>query len=110
MAGDITITGQGMTAITPTTPTKEAITHYLLVYIYTAFVLMVAIVLMNLLIGLAVNDIQGIYAEASINKLVKQTILLNTLESSFKGPLIRFCLPKQFQSNYINLFKTGSEK
>lgn len=108
IAGDITIVTEGQRRFTPNDDRTEVAAHFLLVYIYTAYIMIVAIVLANLLIGLAVNDIQGIYAEASIDKLVKQTRLLNAAESGFHGKWLRSLIPVRFLENHIYLFKPTS--
>ncbi|CAL8091601.1 unnamed protein product [Orchesella dallaii] len=109
MAGDITIPMNLAKTSGFQKSNNEGISQFVIVYIYTAYVLTVGIVLMNLLIGLAVNDIQGIYAEASMHRLTKQTILLNTLETNFSGKWIGKWIPKRFVMKYITLFPSAEK-
>jgi len=57
MAGDISIP-MNLTRSENFIANNQELSQFIMVYIYTAYVFTVGIVLMNLLIGLAVNDIQ----------------------------------------------------
>ncbi|XP_034482338.1 transient receptor potential channel pyrexia [Drosophila innubila] len=68
--------------------------------IFLAFVLLVTVILTNLMLGLAVSDIQGLQVSASLDRLVRQAELVSRLESFFfsrllrNAPLVHYCKRK----------------
>lgn len=58
------------------------------------FVLLVTLILNNLMVGLAVSDIQGLQQSAGLDRLVRQTQLVAHLESMLFSRLLG-CLPKR---------------
>lgn len=57
--------------------------------IFLSFVLLVTVILTNLMVGLAVSDIQGLQVSASLDRLVRQAELVSRLESLFFSRLLR---------------------
>ncbi|XP_055322540.1 transient receptor potential channel pyrexia isoform X2 [Sitodiplosis mosellana] len=62
--------------------------------LFFAFVVLVTIILTNLLVGLAVSDIQGLQASAGLDRLTRQVELVARLESLFFSKLLRSAPPK----------------
>jgi len=60
------------------------VTAHLLVFL---FIFLVSIILMNLLVGLAVSDIQGLSKSAKLNQLVQQVELINYMEGWLFSPI-----------------------
>lgn len=60
---------------------------------FIAFVILVTIILTNLLVGLAVSDIQGLQASAGLDRLTRQAELVARLESLFFSKLFRSAPP-----------------
>lgn len=60
---------------------------------FFAFVLLVTIILTNLLVGLAVSDIQALQESAGLDRLTRQVELIARLESLFFSKLLRSAPP-----------------
>lgn len=58
-------------------------------FIFLSFVLLVTVILTNLMVGLAVSDIQGLQVSATLDRLVRQAELVSRLESLFFSRLLR---------------------
>lgn len=56
---------------------------------FFTFVLLVTVILTNLLVGLAVSDIQGLQASAGLDRLCRQAELVARLEGLFFSKLLR---------------------
>lgn len=56
---------------------------------FATFVVLVTVILTNLLVGLAVSDIQGLQASAGLDRLSRQVELVARLESLFFSRLLR---------------------
>ena len=54
------------------------------------FLFLVSIILMNLLVGLAVSDIQGLSKSAKINQLQQQVELIKYMENLLFSPIFSF--------------------
>lgn len=67
------------------------ITTYLMFF---AFVILMTIILMNLLVGLAVSDIQGLQESAGLNRLSRQAELVARLEGLLFSKLLTIAPPK----------------
>lgn len=68
------------------TPRFFPITTHLMFF---AFVILVTVILMNLLVGLAVSDIQGLQASAGLNRLSRQAELVARLEGLLFSKLLK---------------------
>lgn len=71
---------------------------------FLAFILLVTIILTNLLVGLAVSDIQGLQASAGLDRLSRQAELISRLESLFYSKILRSA-PKRL----LNFFQQTAQ-
>ncbi|XP_065349156.1 transient receptor potential channel pyrexia-like [Cloeon dipterum] len=62
--------------------------------IFLLFVLLTTIVMMNLMVGLAVSDIQAVQAEGHFRRLLKQAQFVDHLETIISRPIFKKGLPK----------------
>ena len=56
---------------------------------FLAFVILVTVILTNLLVGLAVSDIQGLQASAGLDRLLRQAELVSRLEGLMFSRLLK---------------------
>lgn len=68
---------------------------------FLAFELLVVIILTNLMVGLAVSDIQGLQQSAGLDRLVRQAELVAHLESMIFSRLLRV-LPRRLLAFFYN--------
>lgn len=61
-------------------------------FMFLAYVMLVTVILANLMVGLAVSDIQGLQQSAGLDRLVRQAELVAHLESMLFSRLLK-CLP-----------------
>lgn len=68
--------------------------------IYFCFLILVALILMNLLIGLAVNDIQGLQKEGRVKRLRKQAQFIVYLEDIASNRFLKMILRERITAKF----------
>ena len=68
--------------------------------IYFCFLILVALILMNLLIGLAVNDIQGLQKEGRVKRLRKQAQFIVYLEDIASNRFLKLILREKITKSF----------
>ncbi|KAJ8710338.1 hypothetical protein PYW07_009704 [Mythimna separata] len=82
---------------------KELATSLIIVrIIFLVFLILAAIVLMNLLVGVAVNDINDLEILGNIRRLVKQVEFLGTLDTLVYNRIFNAILPKRVNTSLKN--------
>lgn len=82
---------------------KELATSLIIVrIIFLVFLILAAIVLMNLLVGVAVNDINDLEILGNIRRLVKQVEFLGTLDTLVYNRVFNAILPKRLNKSLKN--------
>ncbi|XP_034250301.1 transient receptor potential channel pyrexia [Thrips palmi] len=71
-------------------PGEEIQFPYTAHFLFLMFVVLVTVILTNLLVGLAVSDIQGLQKSAGLDRLVRQAELVAHLESMLFSRLLRW--------------------
>lgn len=74
-------------------------------FVVLLFIFLASIILMNLLIGLAVSDIQSLSKSAKLNQLVQQVELINYMEGWLVSPLFQWAPP--FMQRYLKAKLNG---
>jgi len=72
--------------------------------VFFAFLLSIVIVLMNLLVGLAVSDIQGLQKSAGLDRLERQALLIARMENVVFSPWFNL-LPCKINISFIDFLQ-----
>lgn len=79
---------------------RDLVTYKITAHLmFLAFVLLVTVILTNLMVGLAVSDIQGLQQSAGLDRLVRQAELVAHLESILFSKFLRV-LPKRLLATF----------
>lgn len=76
--------------------------------IFITFLILVSIVLMNLIVGVAVNDVNNLEIIGSIKRLEKQVEFISSLEDIVCNKFLESILPKRLYSKFKNNIKLES--
>ncbi|KAH9645730.1 hypothetical protein HF086_010126 [Spodoptera exigua] len=76
--------------------------------IFITFLILVSIVLMNLIVGVAVNDVNNLEIIGSIKRLEKQAEFITSLEDIVSNKLLESILPKRLYNKFKNNIKLES--
>ncbi|XP_075985526.1 transient receptor potential cation channel subfamily A member 1-like [Anticarsia gemmatalis] len=88
---------------------KELATSLIIVrIIFLVFLILAAIVLMNLLVGVAVNDINDLEVLGNIRRLVKQVEFLGTLDTLVYNRVFSVILPRRVNQTLKNKRKVNA--
>lgn len=68
---------------------------------FLGFLILTAIVLMNLMIGVAVNDLHNLQMQGNIQRLKMQVEFLTALENLVQNDIFKKILPKRITSNIL---------
>lgn len=106
MAGELDFEGLINQADTSTAGGSFVIYHPLSVcsqILFTLFIVFVTVILMNLLVGIAVHDIQGLRNHAGLMKLVRQTKMILFTEMVLHNTTIPYAFRKWLSDHKIDV-------
>ncbi|XP_036141682.1 uncharacterized protein LOC105830567 [Monomorium pharaonis] len=103
MAGELDF--EGLISQMDDEPTTSSFVFYhpLSQILFTLFIVFVTVILMNLLVGIAVHDIQGLRKHAGLTKLVRQTKMILFTEMVLHNTTIPYAFRKWMSDHKINV-------